>query len=568
MTAPHEATYVVVDVETTGLSPERNRLTEIACVVVQGGEIVAEHRTLVNPEQSIPKIVQEMTGITNAMAFTAPRAGAVLPEVRKWFPEGAVIVGHNVQFDMGFLQNSFVRHGVRPLDAPTLCTMRLARRLLAGPKRWNLHSLAGHLGVKVHGRHQALGDARATARVLVSMLDIAADRELCDTVEEFIAIQNRRIDAFGGGRRVNPGVAATLALLPERPGVYLMLDRRGEVLYVGKAKSLRDRVGGYFRAGAVHSRRIDEMVERVRAVETRETPTELGALLLESQLIKEQQPRYNTMQKRYRRYAFVRLDLTASFPRPTLATDVEADGAEYYGPFSGRSGAEALIETINRTFRLRQCPDATFQPAHDVVPCIYGQMGRCIAPCTTGATEAEYRGEVERVREFLAGDRDGVIGLLQRAMDEKAEALEFEEAAEIRNQLRELERMAAAGERVARAINQHNGIVVLPAGDGRSREVLFLRRGRLIHEMRIGSRLPVRTLERNIARIYGDDSAARQRYGREGIDAVRIIATYIHQHRDVGGRVMVEEGEDAAAIVERLVLALRCGTVPRAYGDG
>lgn len=552
----HEATYVVVDVETTGLSPERNRLTEVACVIVEGGEITGEHRTLVNPEQSIPRVVQEMTGITNAMAFTAPRADDILPEVRKWFPPGAIIVGHNVQFDMSFLQAAFARHGIRPLDTRTLCTMRVARRLLVGPKKWNLHSLASHLGVKMHTRHQALGDARATARILISMLDMVVERELCDTVEELLAVQNRRIDAFGGGRRVVPSVVATLAELPERPGVYLMQDRRGEVLYVGKAKSLRDRVGGYFRAGAVHTRRIDEMVDRVRSIETRETPTELGALLLESQLIKEHQPRYNTMQKRYKRYAFVRLDLAASFPRPTIATDVESDGAEYYGPFSGRSSAEALIETINRTFLLRQCPDSTFSPTLDYTPCIYGQIGRCLAPCTTLAPETTYRKEVERVREFLAGDRDGVIGLLEREMEEKAEALEFEEAAVIRNQLRELERMAAAGERVTRAIHRHNGVVIFPVGDGRSLEVLFLKHGRMAHEMRIGSRMPVRTIEKNVARIYGKGMVVRERYGREGIDAVRIIATYIHQHRGIGERVMVEEGESVEAIANRVMAAL------------
>src|SRR5207248_619148 len=128
--------------------------------------------------------------------------------------------------------------------------------------------------------------------------------------------------------------------LPSTPGVYRMYDRRHELLYVGKAKNIRERVGSYFRTGAEHPTKIRELVRRVRTIEHEETGSELGALLLESRQIKANQPRYNTLQKRIRRFPFVRIDTRELFPRVEIAMEIEADGAEYFGPFNGRDAAQ------------------------------------------------------------------------------------------------------------------------------------------------------------------------------------------------------------------------------------
>ena len=127
MSSLADATFVVVDIETTGLSPEKNRITEVACVLVRGGEIVGEQRTLVNPEQFIPHAIQKMTGITSAMAFAAPKGGEIFPEIRGWLPDDAIFVAHNVNFDYGFIAYEYERLE-RRFRFPKLCTCAGMRR--------------------------------------------------------------------------------------------------------------------------------------------------------------------------------------------------------------------------------------------------------------------------------------------------------------------------------------------------------------------------------------------------------------------------------------------------------
>jgi excinuclease UvrABC nuclease subunit len=230
-----------------------------------------------------------------------------------------------------------------------------------------------------------------------------------------------------------------LSTLPHRPGVYRMIDKHGEILYVGKAKDLRDRVGSYFRPAAEHTPKIAEMVRRVRTIEIEETGSELAALLLESRRIKEYQPKYNTLQKRYRRYAFLRLTTHDDFPRTELALEVEPDGSEYFGPFSNRDAVGMVIDAIDRAFRLRECSDPIV-PDENATPCIYHQIKRCDAPCAKLQTIEQYRAEVAEVRAFLSGSEEGIISRLQAQMLEHAERLEFEEAAVLRNRIYELRR--------------------------------------------------------------------------------------------------------------------------------
>src|SRR5207302_8712085 len=146
-------------------SPDRNRITEVACVFVEGMRIVDEKRTLVNPEQFIPAMITQMTGISNAMVVTAPRGGEIFPAVREWFRDASIFAAHNATFDFGFLQQSFRRHQIDELTQPKLCTVRLTKRLVPGKRGYSLAHVAAHFGIKIQGRHSALGDARATAQV-------------------------------------------------------------------------------------------------------------------------------------------------------------------------------------------------------------------------------------------------------------------------------------------------------------------------------------------------------------------------------------------------------------------
>lgn len=534
-----DATFVVADVETTGLSAEKNRITEVACVLVRGGEIVGEKRSLVNPEQFIPVAIQQMTGITNAMAFAAPKGGEIFPEIRAWIPDDAIFTAHNVGFDYDFLQNSFRRHGVPEMHHPRLCTARLARRILPARKSWALQHLAAYFGIRVQGRHRALGDAHATAKALIEMLDIMQEEFACETVEDALSLQYRTMGAFKDLPRNIKALEPTLATIPPTPGIYRMLDTRGEVLYIGKAKSLRERVLSYFRHGATHTKKIAEMVRRVRKIEVEETGSELGALLRESRLIKEYQPKYNTLQKRYRRYAFLRLDRTDPFPRVDFALEIEPDGAEYFGPFRNRSAVESLIETINGAFGLRECADP-LEPDESIIPCLYHQIKRCGAPCAKVQSREEYATEVDRVRGFLSGADTGIINILEAKMTAHAEALEFEEAAELRNRVTELRRIFKREERIADSVNNNNVIIVLPASERGSREIFLVRFGRLAAQVVVGSRTPAVKIRRLVEKHYFDGANAPDHCRKEEIDEIRIIACYLHQYRESGRFVYVE----------------------------
>jgi DNA polymerase-3 subunit epsilon len=547
-----EATFLVIDVETTGLSAEKNRITEIACVLVRGGEIVDEKRTLVNPEQAIPVAIQQMTGITNAMAFAAPKGDAVFPEIRAWIPDDAIFTAHNVAFDFGFLQSSFHRHGVREMHHAKLCTARLARRILPKQRSWALQHLAAYFGIKVQGRHRALGDAHATAKALIEMLDILQEEFACETVEDALSLQYRTMGAFKEMPRNIRALEPTLAALPHAPGVYRMLDTRGEVLYIGKAKSLRERVTSYFRHGTAHTKKIAEMVRRVRKIEIEETGSELGALLRESYLIKEYQPKYNTLQKRYRRYAFLRLDTNDAFPTVDFSLEIEPDGAEYFGPFRNRSSVESLIETINQAFGLRECAGA-LDPDERIIPCFYHQIKRCGAPCAMVQTRDQYAVEVERVRGFLSGAETGIINILEERMTRHAEALEFESAAELRNRVTELRRIFKREERVADSVNNNNVIIVLPAPQRGEREIFMVRFGRLAAQVVVGSRTPAVKIRKLVEKHFFDGAVAPDHCRKEEIDEIRIIACYLHQNRETGRFIYVEDGEDVENVVARVV---------------
>ena len=516
------------------------------------GEITERRRTLVNPEQFIPQQIQQMTGITNAMVLAAPKGAEIFPEIRNWFGDGGVFVAHNAQFDYNFLQASFRRYGIPPFTDSLLCTVRLAKRLLPKRKGYSLGNLAGYFGIKIRGRHTALGDAEATARLLSEFLDMLQEEHGCETVEDVLAFQRRTIGAFRETPRHVTNLEPHIASLPSAPGIYRMLDRSGEVLYIGKAKHLRDRVGSYFRPSAEHTKKIQEMVRRVRSVEAIQTGSELEALLLETRLIKEHLPPYNTALKRFRRHAFIRFNLQDQFPRVELATEIRADGAEYFGPFRNRESAEAVLDTITRLFQLRKCEEMP-APNPSFRPCFYHQIARCGAPCSLQQSLDEYKHEVCRVLAFLSGSEDGILRKVERAMEQSAEELKFEEAAILRDRLTELQRIFNNGERVADSINANNMIALLPAEEFGKRHLYFIRYGRLAGRVLIGGRIPESAIRKQLSRLYFTAEPLPLQIGRIEIEEMRIVASYLFQQREVGKFIRINAGEGADTVIGKLM---------------
>lgn len=280
-----DAPLAIVDLETTGAHPAWNRVTEIAVVEVQEGEVVSEWSTLVNPGVSIPPAIQALTGITNDMVADAPAFEDLAPGLYERL-EGRIFVAHNARFDYGFLRHEFERAGLR-FQARTLCTVKLSRRLYPGHVRHNLDSLIDRHHLQCHSRHRALGDAQAVWQ----FLRVAAEERGAEVLENAARLLSKLPALPAHIER------AVVDEIPEAPGVYLFYGENDTPLYIGKSVAMRSRVLQHF-SGDVRSPREAQIAREIRRIEWRRSCGELGALLLEARLVKELLPVFNRQLRR------------------------------------------------------------------------------------------------------------------------------------------------------------------------------------------------------------------------------------------------------------------------------
>jgi DNA polymerase-3 subunit epsilon len=272
--------FVMLDLETTGGSAVRDRITEIAAVRVENGVEVARWSTLVNPGVSIPSFIQSLTGITDAMVEDAPAFAQVAPRLLELL-DGAVFVAHNVGFDHGFVVNELARLE-KPLKVKTLCTVRLSRRLYPQHKGHGLDAIMQRHGLRTLARHRAMGDVD----VVLQWLHLA-EGELGAAV-----VQREATALLQGGTSVPPQLETPVEDIPDTPGVYLLYGEDRTPLYIGKSVNMRTRVLAHFQSAAKVAREA-RIAQAIRRVEWRETAGELGALLLQTRLVKELKPLHN-----------------------------------------------------------------------------------------------------------------------------------------------------------------------------------------------------------------------------------------------------------------------------------
>ncbi len=292
-----QATYVVVDLETTGLRPGAAGICEIGAVRVRGLELAETFETLVNPRRPLPAPIAALTGIEPAALRGAPPAELA---VRRFldFAGDAVLVAHNARFDLGFLDVEVERLTGRRLAAPVVDTVWLARRLLEGRiARVGLASLAHFFGTSVRPCHRALADAQATAEILLALLGLAQERGAC-TVAEIVELSAPRARRLAGKRSLVAGA-------PAGPGVYLFRDRNEQVLYVGRARGLKQRLGSYFRTERQRPA-VEAALGALARVEWRQLGSELEAALEELRLLRELRPPANARSLRPDRYLYLR----------------------------------------------------------------------------------------------------------------------------------------------------------------------------------------------------------------------------------------------------------------------
>lgn len=276
-----------------------------------------------------------------------------------------------------------------------------------------------------------------------------------------------------------------VAQLPSGPGVYLFKDAEGKILYIGKARSLRQRVRSYFQASGEPSPRSLPLMSRVADVEVILTQSEVEALVLESQLIKVHQPRYNVRLRDDKRYPFLKLT-REPFPQLTEVRRPERDGAVYFGPFTHSGSMRRMAHLLRQLFRLRSCSYA-LTGQEEMRPCLDYHLGLCDAPCAGKISQEAYRAQVEQAVRFLKGEHEAIKGELERKMREAAAALRFEEAARYRDALRAVEDFSASQKVVLpwEAEADVLGLAVEPKEGYACVNVFFLRGGRFIGNERV-----------------------------------------------------------------------------------
>ncbi len=325
-----DVTFCVIDIETTGASPKACAITEIAAAKYQGGRCIGEFQTLINPGVYIPPEITFLTGITTSMVLPAPRVERVLGSLVE-FVRDAVIVGHNVRFDLAFLNKALSTHDWPTFTNRVVDTLRLSRRLVREEvHNCKLGTLALHFGLSNQPTHRALDDVRATADLLHLLLERAAGFGVLglDDLLELPAI-NRHPQAHK--LHLTNG-------LPRSPGVYLFRDIVGTVLYVGKATNLRSRVRSYF--SAEDRRKVQPMLRVLHRVDHVRCTTAFEAAVLENRLIQREMPRFNRQAKMWSAYRYVRV-IGPGAQAKVAVTSAPGGivGARYLGPFSSAHAA-------------------------------------------------------------------------------------------------------------------------------------------------------------------------------------------------------------------------------------
>lgn len=426
-----DVTFCVLDLETTGGDRTTDTITEVGAVKVRGGECLGTFQTLVNPGRAIPPQITMLTGLTDALVAPAPRIEAVLPSLLE-FLHGTVLVGHNVGFDLAFLRRAFELAGHGRFDPVRVDTVALARRLVRDEvPDCRLGTLATRFRLDHKPTHRALDDALATTDVLHLLIERAAGLGV-------LGIDDLTTLASMAGHPQ----AAKLRLtsnLPRTPGVYMFCGHRDEVLYVGKATNLRQRVRSYF--GQDDRRRIGPMLREAQAVQHHCLPDPVSAEVVEARLISRLKPRYNRAGTRADRYCYVRLDVDAAWPRLAIVRDPAGSGV-HLGPLPSRTMATLVVEALQTALPLRRCSTRlgrNHQPAPDAAPCAAAQMGVAACPCAGLADRRRYDEAVAAAVAVIDGEAGVVVDRLGDRMRALAAAQRFEEAAMARDRLSALE---------------------------------------------------------------------------------------------------------------------------------
>src|SRR3954449_478581 len=516
-----QAEYLAVDVETNGRSGALCELTEVGAVLVGGGEVHESWSSLVRPQMPLQRGIQRFTGITQAMASSAPEPEDVLPRVAEML-RGRVLVAHNAQFDRRCLRQAFQRVGLKWPRPPVVCTVQMARRFAPLVRERKLAALADSLGIEVQEVHRALPDAVTCARILCALLP-----RMCaaaPTIEEAVEyLQSRR---RGGSeiiaRRIAKEERPDLSALPSDPGVYIFRNDAGQPLYVGKSVSLRSRARAHFCAPS-------GWTERAAIVDYKATHSELGALVLENRLIKQWLPVGNKALKRTDQWAFIRCRLGIPYPLLDAGSDPAPGHAINVGPIKGVRTAQDIADQLTSMFRLRHCGRKLKVREY---PSAYGQMGRCCSPCLGDLDPNAYRRQVEKALSvFWSSDaRAALLSELDEQMRAAARSQAYERAGTLVRRKERLDRLLWRTEGMLEALHARPRLVLASHPSKPLWDAFWVVGGRVVDWGPVApdtSDLAERTASAMTGALRSSRPGSAASVPAGEVDEVRIVASWI-----------------------------------------
>lgn len=461
-----EAEFCVVDVETTGMSASSSRIIEIGLVRIKNLEITDTFRTFLNPGSEIPYFITKLTGISNSDVYDAPFFDEMAGQIKDFIGD-AILVGHNLQFDLAFLRRAFSDCYYEPVENQLLCTLKLSRKVFPQLSSKSLSSVTKHLSIRHKNVHRALGDATVTAKVLIKIIHQLREEKDFSTVSDIMGFQSSTLASQKSDYTlIKKKLAGDYARLPDSPGVYFFRDSKDQVIYVGKAKSLKKRVRDHFSGSA--ARKSKKIVRAASRLGFEVTNSEVTALLAEAELIKIHNPVFNSQLKKYGQNYFIRINSQTDFPYPEYSYKFDFDGNDYFGPYTKRDTVQTMLRLVESAFMLRECSERTFLKSK---ACYLSEIERCLAPCILNNDinnlhiAEDYQKELSRVYEFLSGKSQEAVNRLISKMKMLSERQKFEDAAQIRDMIQLVLAQIHKSSIIAEPVNKANALIEIEGPD-------------------------------------------------------------------------------------------------------
>jgi|GEM_PF-3196459 len=419
-----ESTFVVLDCETTGLSPNSEGITELAAIKIKGGKEIDTFHTLLNPGKMIPRKISQITGITNEELKYSPVFIDIADEFLE-FIQDYIIVGHNVRFDINFINASLARSKHSPLSNRTLDTLKLAQKLISGEViNYKLSTLASYCKANTLPEHRALADVKATIDVFHYLIERSSNLGIAG-LEDLFKIPSKQ-------KRSRFQKKSLSSNAPDSPGVYIFISKDDLPLYIGMSKNIKSRLRSYFTTD--DRRLIAKMIRLTDRIEYIQTPTALEARIAEIRLLQKIKPEYNTADTKIPRQHFVFANLKEFAPTfrvmAKMMHSLSSDEIRMFGPFNSKRNAELFKDALNHAFRLRKCDAVCDQNLKKPqVQCINSLRGIHSCFCNGDSNEIEkYISNFEKNLDIFDSDFNQVSKELICEMNSMSKQLKFEKA--------------------------------------------------------------------------------------------------------------------------------------------